>query len=450
MPNILRIYSIASFLSILAIAGLMALLYRTVTIHSVVTLAEHSNLVIAQSALQPIRAELVFYLLATSDINRKSSEPLPIPRALDAAISELTRNSRITRLIIYNQHGVISASTGPPEIGTTEAQKPGFVAAMQGKIWTNLAYRDAFNVFRRPIDDENLVESYIPVRGDPSAPVVGVFEVYTDVSETIRQAERAQLTFFAVTVVLLVILYAALMMTLRRAHKVINEQQQMILEKTDALKSLSEKSLRREEVERKKLSGALHEDLAQTLSAIKLAVETGEGASIARPTESAVGVEVVPGLQSAIRQVRDIAMDLRPPSLDDLGLIPTIRAMCGQFSELHPSIEVEQDIAVMEETIPTRLKIVVYRNIESGFKIVGQRRGMKKVTISLQTENRSLILVIEGDGTAEVPSPGLSELGAESHSPLSAFRERTIISGGELEIRNSQTGHVTLRASWHL
>ena len=80
-----------------------------------------------------------------------------------------------------------------------------------------------------------------------------------------------------------------------------------------------------EEQKKQKIAIDLHEGLAQTLSAIKVNVESSSRGNLrdanAQPLE-----HIVPVLQNAIQEVRSIATELRPSSLDDLGLLPTILA----------------------------------------------------------------------------------------------------------------------------
>jgi signal transduction histidine kinase len=224
-----------------------------------------------------------------------------------------------------------------------------------------------------------------------------------------------------------------------RVRGLIETQQETIRDKTAVLELLSQESLRREEGERKKFATDLHEGLAQTLSAVKLAIERAQGADGGVPLKS-----VVTDLQGAISQVRNIAMDLRPPSLDDLGLVPTIDAMCRDFGEAFPGIHVDRHITVQEALIPARLKFVIYRIIDAALKIAGQRGLATEVHIELEIEDRTLALVVEDNGSAGA----LEDLHADVQSPFSAIHERAIITGGQLAVSRLPSGGLRMRASW--
>jgi two-component system sensor kinase len=153
---------------------------------------------------------------------------------------------------------------------------------------------------------------------------------------------------------------------------------------------------------------------------------------------------VVSDLQGAISQVRTIAMDLRPPSLDDLGLVPTIDATCRDFGLLYPGIHVTRHITAEEAAIPARLKFVIYRIIEAALKIIGQRGSATEVHITLGMEDRTLSLVVEDNG----PSAAFDEPHADLQSPFSAIHERAIITGGQLAVSRTLSGGFKMRASW--
>ena len=141
---------------------------------------------------------------------------------------------------------------------------------MCGTPAVEMVYRDRFNVFDKETEEDNLVQSYVPVRRRPTEPVAGVFEIYTDVNSLVAEAERAEIKLVAITILILAALYAMLLMIVRKARDIIAAQQQTIQDKNAVLEELSRRNLRREERDRKKAADDLHEGLAQTLSAIKL------------------------------------------------------------------------------------------------------------------------------------------------------------------------------------
>src|SRR5207248_6027647 len=85
--------------------------------------------------------------------------------------------------------------------------------------------------------------------------------------------------------------------------------------KREQLQALSRKLIEAQEAERRSVARELHDDLGQVLTAIKLNLER-------RERDQAESVALVDG---AIARMRDLAQDLRPPLLDELGLESSLR-----------------------------------------------------------------------------------------------------------------------------
>jgi two-component system, NarL family, sensor kinase len=447
MTSFVRNYSIASLAAMILAAAAMFTIYRSIVIGSIEAIAETSSVTTARMALYPIRAQLAGYVEAA---NLAANDPTAVkmPEALQDAIVELTRDSRVARVKIYNRNGVVIFSTRREQIGNLREANPGFAKAMAGKVSVQIIYRDTFNTFDEATEEDNLVQTYFPVRGRPTTPVVGVFELYADVNSLVVEAERSQLRMLAGTVLVLAFMYGALLLLVHQTHREIEEHQNIIAEKNAMLEQLSRENVSREEYERKKFATELHEGLAQSLSAVKLALENvNRGAPAAR--SDALG-SIIPELQSAIGHARAIAVGLSPPSLEDLGLGPTVRTLCNQFTTDHRSVQVDLEVAVEESAIPAPLKTTVYRILATVLVILGSHPEATRVQITLQSSSRALTLVVEDNARVLVAAAADVKGAGDPHSPFGAARERVIVSGGALSVIDHATGAPALRASWLL
>lgn len=120
------------------------------------------------------------------------------------------------------------------------------------------------------------------------------------------------------------------------------------------LKLLSAQLLAAQEMERKRIALELHDRVGQSLSAIKFRVESAVALLEGRldPADLAGFQTAVERLQTVVEDVRRIAMDLRPSTLDDLGILPTIAWFCREFRDVYRHIELDVDIAVAEQEVP--------------------------------------------------------------------------------------------------
>lgn len=448
MFKLLRYYSAASLVAVLATAVLLTWFYRQVAVQGIEQLAERSNLNLAQLAMNPIRPALLEFLDVAADL-RPGSASLPLPPGLAGTISTVMREDPfIVRIKIYNRQGVVVFSTNPAQIGDDQSRNEGVIAALRGAVGSELVYRDTFNTFDGVTEEDNLMQTYFPIRAGPAEPIRGVFELYGDVNNLMHQTERTQFIIMAGAILVMSALYAALILIVRHANDTIERQQRTIHERNETLALLSAHMLKSEESHKQKIAFELHEGVAQTLAALKLKAEGGQhNAGDAAPGSMN---SIIPMLQDAIQEVRAIATDLRPASLDDLGLLPTINSLCRQFEQRQPDMRIERRISLEEREIPTPLKDILYRIIMSVLGELAQQSHTDRVQLALELDDNVLILLIddiasEARGSTHAP---LADIKPQLRAGFARMEELTTLSGGTFTATRHSDGGTTLRAAW--
>lgn len=451
MFKLLRYYSVASLVAVLATAALLTGFYRHVAIQGIVELAERGNLTLARAAMNPIKPVLIEFLGATENLrpNRAAPHP-PLPPALLDSINSLLQDRSVVRIKLFNRHGVVVFSTKPSQIGNAQNHNSGFEIAINGGVGNNLVYRDTFNSFDGATEEDNLMQTYIPVRASPAEPIQGVFELYTDVTRLVHQTERTEFIILAGAILILSALYAALVLIVHRANSVIELQQRTIHDRTETLAVLSAQMLKSEESNKKKIAFELHEGLAQTLAALKLKVESCWRHKADDATGGSLD-SIIPVLQEAIQEVRTIATDLRPPSLDDLGLLPTINWFCREFEVQHPDILIERQISLHEQDIPAPLKVIIYRIIVSVLNDLAQHPSTGRIHLGLWLEEDRLTLLIDDTATEMLDRTviPLANIDPELRAGFARMEELTTLSGGTFKASHHSGGGTTLHASWN-
>jgi signal transduction histidine kinase len=358
----------------------------------------------------------------------------------------------VVRVKIFNRHGVVVFSTKPSQIGDDQNPNEGFNIAINGGIGNSLIYRDTFNSFDGATEEDNLMQTYIPIRGSPAEPIHGVFELYTDVNGLVLQTERTEFVIMAGAILILSALYVVLVLIVRHANTTIKLQQRTIRERTETLELLSAQMLKSEESHKKKIAFELHEGLAQTLSALKLKVENVRHNHRSMGDATAGSVDsIIPVLQQAIQEVRTIATDLRPSSLDDLGLLPTLNWLCREFEEQHPGIRIERHIPLQEPDIPTPLKVILYRIIVSVLDDLAQHTNTGRIHLGLWLEDNALILLIDDTATEMLDRTvtPLVNIDPQLRAGFARMEELTTLSGGVFRASHHSGGGTTLRAAWN-
>lgn len=227
------------------------------------------------------------------------------------------------------------------------------------------------------------------------------------------------------------------------------QAEEMSRGRTAALASLSARMLSSDEMEKKKLAFGLHEGLAQKLVTIKMHAERKLSRMAAAGEQDESLAAIIPLLQSAIEDIETTATGLRPSSLDELGLLPTIDWFCRNFDRLHPAIRVDTELSVQEDEMPPPLKVVIYRIVESALTNIARHENTDRIEIALRRDEAGIALTIEDTSTLpHYASPAERTTDSNLQVVFSEAQERTILSGGSFAIARSKAGGITLRARW--
>jgi len=223
------------------------------------------------------------------------------------------------------------------------------------------------------------------------------------------------------------------------------------LQRSEAeLRRLSSQLLKAQEDERKRIARELHDGIGQSLSAIKFKVETAlNEMGQENPGQVVKSLEaVVPVVQEAVEDIRRISGNLRPPILDDLGILATISWLCREVETIYSGIHIEKQMDIEEHDMPDSLKIVIYRVLQESFNNIAKHSHATLVHLSLKGADGKIELAIDDNGVGfdveQVLSGGQSKRGIG----LASMKERTELSGGSFAVDSQRGAGSTVRASW--
>lgn len=448
MFKLLRFYSLTSFIIIFLTTLLLTVFYRQVTTHWIEHLAKTNNLAMAQTALNSTAPELLTYLGEEPVSGEREIGSRGLSEQLAAHMRRMTQDTAVSRIEIYNRNGLLVFSTHAVPTVPELDRDPDFMAALNGRVPNFKSFGYTLSHFDEATVADNLMRTYVPIRNGTDGAVLGVFEIDTDMSHLTEESDRIMFAILLGAALILTLLYAILFLVVRHARNIIAAQQNNIQERAASLEVLSEGLLKGEEFKKKKIAYDLHEGLAQTLSAIKINVESGnDRTKTARANKQSLEF-IVPVLQNAIHEVRTIATELRPSSLDDLGLLPTINWFCREFEHRHPEIRIHREISLPEGIIPSQLKIVIYRIIESAFKNIANFSNTDQIRFALGSADDMIHLIIGDAPTMQPAATARVAPGANPQFRFAEMKERTFLSGGAFSTTLGNSGWVTLHSSW--
>lgn len=210
---------------------------------------------------------------------------------------------------------------------------------------------------------------------------------------------------------------------------------------TDDLRRSRERLVTAREEERRRLRRDLHDGLGPTLGSLPLKLDVANDLVQEDP---AAARELLRGLkaqsQSAVADIRRLVYELRPPALDDLGLVGALREIVAQHGAGGPRVAA----ALPKELppLPAAVEVAVYRIAQEALTNVARHSGAKEchVRLTLDEEPRTLRLEIEDDGRGIGGSPGR---GVGLHS----MRERAEELGGSCVVEPRPSGGTRVSAS---
>ena len=181
------------------------------------------------------------------------------------------------------------------------------------------------------------------------------------------------------------------------------------------LEGLSARLVEAQEEERRAISRELHDEVGQSLGA--LLVEVGQLSKLVPPEDRATQAQIdhiKSVAESAVKSIRDIALLLRPPMLDDLGLVPALEWQAREISR-RSDMEVEVHSENVSEGLGDETKVTIYRLVQEALNNAATHASAKNAKVSIAQNSDKITVEITDDGHGFDPERqrGMGILGME-------------------------------------
>jgi PAS domain S-box-containing protein len=225
------------------------------------------------------------------------------------------------------------------------------------------------------------------------------------------------------------------------------ERTAKLSESESHLKRLSGQLISAQEVERQRIGRELHDGVGQLLAAAKFRIEKTLHDMKDQGNDTSYLEAVVPILQECVKEVRRVQRDLHPPSLEALGIIPTLQAFCRDFAENYPNIAVEHTLKLDETKLSGQQKTAIYRVAQEAMNNIAKHSGADKANVMLTRVKGTVRLSVKDNGKGFDPAE-MTGTSSSSGLGLSSMRERVEPGGGSLLIKSIPGKGTTILATW--
>ena len=206
-------------------------------------------------------------------------------------------------------------------------------------------------------------------------------------------------------------------------------------ERAEQLRVLSAALANAEERERRTLAKDLHDDLGQLLAVIGLKAAILQKQQMPDAVRSAVA-ECALAVQLANKKMRDIALQLNPPMLDQLGLLPAMQWLADEMHRLY-----QLDVVINDDGAPKPMEPAVsatlFRALRELLLNVAKHASVGEATITTEQGPDNTLLVTVSDAGGGLDPAIIDPVSSTRASGLIGIRERIGYLGGEMSIKSN-------------
>jgi PAS domain S-box-containing protein len=210
------------------------------------------------------------------------------------------------------------------------------------------------------------------------------------------------------------------------------------------LHRLSQRLIEIQETERRHLARELHDEIGQALTATKLNLE-----SLSREPEPAARTkrttDSIAMVEHLLQTVRNLSLNLRPPMLDDLGLVAALRWLLDQHART-TGREVHFNHALTDDRFSSVIETACFRVAQEALTNITRHSKAQTVHVELRQDHGRLTLSVRDDGSGFNVAEARHRATHGGSLGLLGMEERVTFTGGQLSVTSSTEGGTELRA----
>ncbi len=220
-------FSIVSLVAIVASALSLSAYYRHTTIDQLIEIEERNYVSLSRTIANTLFPKYGDFLRLAETLPQSQLVKSSLSQQLHDDVEAIVKGLPILKVKIFDTRGKTLFSTDPSQTGIVKpSDYPGNQAVHNGEVISIVSERDKF----RGIDgseshDRTVLSSYLPIYAEQDNSVIGVFEIYTDITDRLLQIKHKQLEVSAAVLAILSLLYLVLLLFVIRADRILMLQQ---------------------------------------------------------------------------------------------------------------------------------------------------------------------------------------------------------------------------------
>lgn len=220
----------------------------------------------------------------------------------------------------------------------------------------------------------------------------------------------------------------------------LQESEKELRATAEQLQAMSRRLVEVQESERRQFSRELHDRVGQNLTALSISIDilktqlAGNGNEALRSRLDDAGAL----LESTAGAIENVMSELRPPMLDDYGLLPALQWYANEFSR-RTGVQASVDGDEGMERLPQASEIALFRIAQEAFNNVAKHAHATHVRVTLERSDATLTMSVWDDG-AGLDAALVSSARRRPGLGMVTMRERTQAVGGRFEVRSAPGG----------
>jgi len=212
----------------------------------------------------------------------------------------------------------------------------------------------------------------------------------------------------------------------------------------DNLRYYLQEITKAQEEERKRIARELHDDTAQALYAITRQVDNFVRTNTNLPADNAALLgDLGKQISKVLQDLRRFSQDLRPPMLDDLGLLATLRWLVSESRE-RCGIEVDLKVVGVERRLPPEVEFTLFRIVQEAVRNIERHSQALKAEVSVEFGEGKTRVSVSDNGKGFKLSGSLVDLVHTGKLGLAGMEERARLLNGSIRIESEPSKGTTV------